>query len=292
MKKMSVTIVSLLFITACGSENNDNDNLNGNEASLEDHNEENQNQNEANNQNENEDDYESENEQNEVNNENNNEENQEEAEVEEEPEILYELHTDHTVRPIDDADEQVVLFTIDDAPDNHGVEMAEILHELDVPAIFFVNGHFINSDGGAEELQEIYDLGFEIGNHSMTHPNFNDISEEQQHDEIVDLNDLIEDITGERPRFYRAPFGVNTDYSKQVVEDEGMQWMNWTYGYDYFEEYMEKEALADIMVNTDYLRDGANLLMHDREFTKEALEDIVEGLRDKGYGFADPDTIK
>ncbi|AOM83320.1 polysaccharide deacetylase family protein [Salisediminibacterium beveridgei] len=289
MRKLSISITALLIISACGAENNgngsENGNINGNDQSLEEN--ISQNQNGTNNNNEENDNEED----NEEVNEQNNEENHEEAESEE-LEVLYELQSDHTVRPIDDADEQVVLFTIDDAPDNHGVEMAEILQELDVPAIFFVNGHFINSEEGAEELQAIYDLGFEIGNHSMTHPNFNNISEEQQHDEIVDLNDKIEEIIGERPRFYRAPFGVNTDYSKQVVEDEGMQWMNWTYGYDYFEEYMEKDALADIMVNTELLRDGANLLMHDRDFTKEALEDIVEGLREKGYGFVDPDTIK
>lgn len=288
MKKLSISIATLLFITACGSENNDNENINGNELSLEENNTDNQMENESNNEVEEQNDNEIDDEQNEENN----EENQEDVEVEEEPEILYELHSDHTVRPIDDADEQVVLFTIDDAPDNHGVEMAEILLDLDVPAIFFVNGHFISSDEGASQLQEIYEMGFEIGNHSMSHPNFNDISEEEQYAEIVDLSDMIEDITGERPRFYRAPFGVNTDYSKQVVEEEGMQWMNWTYGYDYFAEYMEKDALADIMVNTELLRNGANLLMHDRDFTKEALEDIVGGLREKGYGFVDPDTIQ
>ncbi len=37
---------------------------------------------------------------------------------------------------------------------------------------------------------------------------------------------------------------------------------------------------------------GANLLMHDRKWTNEALEDIVIGLQDKGYEMADPHTIE
>lgn len=40
------------------------------------------------------------------------------------------------------------------------------------------------------------------------------------------------------------------------------------------------------------LRDGAILLMHDRDWTNEALEDIVQGLRDQGYTILDPALLK
>ncbi|UTR15239.1 polysaccharide deacetylase family protein [Salipaludibacillus sp. LMS25] len=209
----------------------------------------------------------------------------------EEVESLYKLDNSE-VRPIDDADEQVVLLTIDDAPDHYSVEMAGNLKELDAGAIFFVNGHFLESEKGREDLQHIYDLGFEIGNHTMTHQDLTTLSEDEQYEEIVQLNDLIEEVLGERPRFFRAPFGKNTDYSKQLVKEENMQWMNWTYGYDFVEEYMEEEALTDVMIDAPELRAGANLLMHDREFTKDALDNIVIGLREKGYEIVAPETIE
>jgi peptidoglycan-N-acetylglucosamine deacetylase len=196
------------------------------------------------------------------------------------------------VEPLGEEEKNVVLLTIDDAPDKHGVEMAKILKDLEVGAIFFVNGHFINSEEGQAQLKEIYEMGFEIGNHTMNHKNLRDVSEEDQYAEIVQLNDLIEDIIGERPRFFRAPFGANTDYSEQVVKDEGMVLMNWTYGYDWEADYMEAAALADIMVNTPYLTEGANLLMHDRQWTMEALDEIVTGLEEKGYRIIDPKEIK
>ncbi|MEB1809920.1 MAG: polysaccharide deacetylase family protein [Bacillaceae bacterium] len=188
--------------------------------------------------------------------------------------------------------EKVVLLTIDDAPDQFGAEMAQILYDLDANAIFFVNGIFINNNDGKEQLKKIHELGFEIGNHTMSHKKLSELSAEEQRKEIVELNDLIEEIIGERPRFFRAPYGVNTDISKKVVEEEGMQWMNWTYGYDYFQQYTNAEALADIMVNAPELMNGANLLMHDRKWTKEALEDIVTGLRNKGYEIVDPKKIQ
>lgn len=197
-----------------------------------------------------------------------------------------------SVKPIDGAKEEVVLITIDDAPDKYGLEMAKTLKELDVPAIFFVNGIFIEAGNGREQLKDIYDMGFEIGNHTFSHKKLSELSKEEQYEEIVRVNDLVEEITGERPKFFRAPFGVNTDYSKQVAKDEGMVVMNWSFGYDWNQEYMNEKALADIMVNAKELGNGSNLLMHDREWTFKALDDIVAGLREKGFGFVDPDLIE
>ena len=186
----------------------------------------------------------------------------------------------------------MVLLTIDDAPDKRALDMAKTLKELDAQAIFFVNGHFIDTDEEKAILKEIHDMGFAIGNHTNTHANLKQISEEQQKEEILKVSDTVEEITGERPKFFRAPFGVNTDYSKELVREDGMLLMNWSYGYDWEKQYMDATAIADIMVNAKELRDGANLLMHDRNWTADALKDIVEGLRAKGYEMIDPATIK
>ncbi|ANU27846.1 polysaccharide deacetylase family protein [Planococcus versutus] len=197
-----------------------------------------------------------------------------------------------SVQPIADADEKVVLVTIDDAPDKHSMEMAETLKSQDIPAIFFVNGHFLDSDEKKQQLKEIHEMGFVIGNHTYSHQDLKSLTEEQQREEITKVNEMVEDITGEKPKFFRAPFGSNTDFSKQLVADEEMVLMNWTYGYDWEKQYQEAQALADIMVNTEYLNNGANLLMHDRDWTVEALPRIIQGLADKGYGFVDPKEIE
>ena len=214
--------------------------------------------------------------------------------VDETVEVTYQINQGNwRVEPLTDGVEsKVALLTIDDAPDKHAVEMAHILKELDVPAIFFVNGHFLETDEKHENLKEIHELGFTIGNHTYNHPNLKEISVEEQRKQLVTLNDKVEEIIGERPTFFRAPFGANTDDSLAIAEEENMVVMNWTYGYDWEKQYQDSEALADIMVNTEFLNEGANLLMHDREWTKNALEAIVSGLREKGYTFVDPQAIK
>lgn len=217
---------------------------------------------------------------------------EEDEEVMKNAEPQYELTGNWSFKPIGDANPKVALLTIDDAPDTHAVEMAETLKEKDAPAIFFVNGHFIDTPEEKEKLKQIHEMGFAIGNHTASHASLPDLSEEEQREEIVGLNDKIEEIIGERPVFFRAPFGQNTDFSKQLAEDEGMLVMNWTYGYDWESDYQDDQALADIMVNTPLLNNGANLLMHDRDWTNKALGSIADGLREKGYELLDPALIQ
>ncbi|MFT9600828.1 polysaccharide deacetylase family protein [Mesobacillus sp.] len=204
----------------------------------------------------------------------------------------YEMKSDFSIQNIENPDEKIVLLTIDDAPDKNALEMAKTLKDLNVKAIFFVNGHFLDTPEEGEVLKQIHQMGFPIGNHTYNHKSLRELSEEQQRKEIVDLNDRVEELIGERPQFFRAPFGMNTDYSKQLAADEKMLLMNWTYGYDWEKDYQSKEALADIMVNTPLLRNGANLLMHDRQWTSAALGNIVKGLQNKGYKIVDPELIK
>ena len=283
-----LTLMLLLF-TACGNESEESESVNEPENNNieEPENEPDDTDNNASNNDMNNEEAEG--------NEDNNEINDSDEETEEiEPtyEVNLEPERKWYIDPIDDADEEVVLITIDDAPDKYALEMAQTLQDLDVNAIFFVNGHLLESDDKKEVLKEIYDMGFVIGNHTYSHSSLQDLSEEEQKEEIISVNDMVEEVIGERPLFFRAPFGENTDYSKQIADEEGMILMNWSYGYDWEPDYQTQEAITDIMVNTELLGNGANMLMHDREWTNAALHDIVKGLQDKGYEMLDPKLIK
>ncbi|OUL09450.1 hypothetical protein B0533_04600 [Sedimentibacter sp. SX930] len=201
-----------------------------------------------------------------------------------------------TVQPIDeDGNTQVALLTFDDAPqqpNSYTVEIAETVKSKDANAIFFVMGQFLTNEQAREDIKTVYDMGFEIGNHSYSHPDFQTLTYDEQLEEIKSTNDLIEEITGERPRFLRAPYGQYNEDTIAIAAAEGMTIMNWTYGYDWVEEFMEGTALADVMVNSKYLGDGANLLMHDRPWTNDAIGAIIDGLRAKDITIVDPNVIE
>ena len=212
--------------------------------------------------------------------------------LEETPQTYQVNQTNWKIEPIDSDTKKVALLTIDDAPDRYSLDMAKKLKELNASAIFFVNGHLLESKEKQKVLKQIYDMGFEIGNHTYSHAYLTDLDEEKQKEEIIKVNDMVENITGERPRFFRAPFGQNTDYSKQIAKEENMQLMNWTMGYDWEKQYQNKDALVNIMLTSKELYPGANLLLHDREWTKDALPELVQGLRAKEYKLVNSREIK
>ncbi len=220
-----------------------------------------------------------------------------EEEVEEEEDLAYQYEINpniFSVEPIDGEtteDEKLVLLTFDDAPYGNSLEIAEALEERGVNAIFFVNSMYMEDEEGKAAIQDLHERGFEIANHTHTHAKLDDYSEESQREEIITTNDIVEEATGERPRFFRAPHGIMTEYSKQVVAEEGMTWMNWSFGYDWEVQYQDADALADITLNTELLGNGANILMHDREWTAAAVPTIVDGLIEQGFTIVNPKLI-
>lgn len=220
-----------------------------------------------------------------------------EEEVEEEEDLAYQYEINpniFSVEPIDGEtteDEKLVLLTFDDAPYGNSLEIAEALEERGVNAIFFVNSMYMEDEEGKAVIQDLHERGFEIANHTHTHAKLDDYSEENQREEIITTNDIVEEATGERPRFFRAPHGIMTEYSKQVVAEEGMTWMNWSFGYDWEVQYQDADALADITLNTELLGNGANILMHDREWTAAAVPTIVDGLIEQGFTIVNPKLI-
>lgn len=219
-----------------------------------------------------------------------------EDEIDEEEEVAYQYKINPDIFSVEsieerDENEKLVLLTFDDAPYGNTMEIAEALAERDVSAIFFVNGMYMEDDEGFETMQKVHEMGFEIANHTHTHAKLDDYTNEEQFEELKKTSDIIEEAIGSRPRFFRAPHGIMTDYAEQVVAESGMSWMNWSFGYDFELEYQDAAALADITLNTELLGDGANILMHDREWTADAVPSIVDGLIEQGFTIVDPKLI-
>ncbi len=195
------------------------------------------------------------------------------------------------LKPVKDADPHVVFLTVDDAPDKYSMDMAKIFKENNVPAIFMVNGHFLYTPEQKKVLKEIYDMGFEIGNHTMTHPFLTELTHEERVSQILDLNDMIKEVIGKKPTLFRPPFGDFNDDVAKIVHDDDMVLMMWSFVYDIDKENWDADVLADKMLHNDYLRDGANILMHDREWTRDAIDRVIKGYKEMGYGFVDAKQV-
>lgn len=201
----------------------------------------------------------------------------------------------------EDANPNVVLATVDDVPrklpetPTSSVEEAQEMADRGIHAIFFVNGMYLKGEDGEEgrqALKEIADMGHVIGNHTLTHYSLDQVPDEETlRHEIIGNQDIIEEVVGYRPQFFRPPHGIEIPELEGILEEENMVAMNWSYGYDWDENYSDPANLADVMVNTEFLSSGANLLMHDLTWTNEAMPAILDGIQAKGYEFVDARDI-
>ena len=201
----------------------------------------------------------------------------------------------------EDANPNVVLATVDDVPrklpetPTSSVEEAQAMADRGIYGIFFVNGmYLLGEDGeeGRQALKEIADMGHVIGNHTLTHYSLDQVPDEETlRHEIIGNQDIIEEVIGYRPQFFRPPHGIEIPELEGILEEENMVSMNWSYGFDWDENYSDPETLADVMVNTEFLSPGANLLMHDLTWTNEAMPAILDGIQAKGYEFVDARDI-
>ena len=71
--------------------------------------------------------------------------------------------------------DKLVVLTFDDAVKSHRTFVAPLLKELGFGATFFVTQRWMQDRTNFmtwEEIGEIHQMGFEIGNHSWTHADF------------------------------------------------------------------------------------------------------------------------
>ncbi|PMC80252.1 polysaccharide deacetylase family protein [Aerococcus viridans] len=201
----------------------------------------------------------------------------------------------------EDANPNVVLATVDDVPrklpetPTSSVEEAQAMADRGIYGIFFVNGMYLQGEDGEEgrqALKEIADMGHVIGNHTLTHYSLDQVPDEETlRHEIIGNQDIIEEVIGYRPQFFRPPHGIEAPGLEGILEEENMVSMNWSYGFDWDENYSDPATLADVMVSTEFLSPGANLLMHDLTWTNEAMPAILDGIQAKGYEFVDARDI-
>ncbi|MEC5387702.1 polysaccharide deacetylase family protein [Uliginosibacterium sp. H3] len=153
-----------------------------------------------------------------------------------------------------------VWITIDDGPDPRITpKVLEILERHRARASFFCIGKHVTAHAGL--AREIVAAGHCIENHSEQHRhNFSVLGPRAMNDEIARAQDSIENATGRRPRYFRAPAGLRNPFLDYVLHKQGLQLVSWTRrGFD------TREGDAEVVMRrlTRDLAGGDILLLHD-----------------------------
>lgn len=208
------------------------------------------------------------------------------------PPLLYHIDKAYNVKPnADGTEKKVVLLTFDDGPkEKEMIEgLIDTLDKHQAKAIFFVNGYRVKEH--PELLTLIHERGQIIGNHSWDHIDLKKESAASARKQVEDVQDIVEKTIGERPRFFRPPFGSGNDRLHKIVEENDMIYMTWSNGSLDWDSKNKNKPEAVIRNVLDQLHSGSNILMHELPWTVEALDELLTKLEAKGYGFADPRSI-
>ncbi|NMO96946.1 polysaccharide deacetylase family protein [Paenibacillus lemnae] len=210
-----------------------------------------------------------------------------------EPVYRYYMNKVYNIVPSDkNTDNKVVLLTFDDGPKEEEMinEMIDILDKHEAKAIFFVNGY--RAKQNPELLKLIHERDQIIGNHSWDHIDLRKENEDEVKKQIQDVQNLVKDITGETPRFFRPPFGSGGDTVKQTADEHDLLFMTWSNGSLDWDASTKNKPDAVINNVLEQLHPGSNILMHELPWTVDALDQLLTQLEKKGYSFVNPEEIE
>lgn len=181
-----------------------------------------------------------------------------------------------------DTDKKYVSISFDAAWGNEDTaQILEILEKNNIKTTFFMTGGWVESY--PEDVKAIAKAGHDLANHSENHKNMSQLSIEEMKEEIMTVHNKVKELTGVEMNLFRPPYG---DYDDDVIttcETLGYYPIQWNCDSLDWKNY-GKEDLVDRVVNHKDLKNGSIILMHNgAKYTAEALQDVIDGLRNKGY---------
>ena len=181
-----------------------------------------------------------------------------------------------------------IALTFDDGPSESTPELLEILASHGAPATFFQCG--ANVRRLPQIARQVAAAGHEIGNHTDTHPRLDFKSPAAIRGELATAQQTIREITGIRPRFFRAPYGVRWFGLRAAQRELGLMGVMWTtIAVDW--KWPEQRVIPRLLNGS---KSGAIFCLHDGRTiqtnpdiraTLRTVREVLPKLMEKGFHF-------
>lgn len=184
-------------------------------------------------------------------------------------------------------EEKVIYLTFDAGYENgYTAQILDTLKQHQVPATFFVVGHYIES--APELVQRMVEEGHTVGNHTFSHPDMSAIATEGDFAaQLEELEKLYQQTTGqEMVKFYRPPQGKYSESNLQMAQKLGYRTFFWSLAYadwDVNNQPSREQAMEKLMGR---IHPGAVVLLHSTSRTNaEILDELLTAWKEQGYTF-------
>jgi peptidoglycan/xylan/chitin deacetylase (PgdA/CDA1 family) len=194
---------------------------------------------------------------------------------------------------------RVVALTFDGGSSDAGVtSVLASLRSAGIKASFFLTGDFARRYPA--QARRIADAGHRIGNHSDRHRDVTGLTNAEIRADLSRAETAIREASGVTPRpLFRFPYGARTPADIRVVNDAGYVAVRWTVDTLGWQGTSGGASASSVRRRVlDSARPGEIVLMHlganpddGTTLDAQALPDVIESLRDLGYGFVTLDAL-
>jgi peptidoglycan/xylan/chitin deacetylase (PgdA/CDA1 family) len=171
-----------------------------------------------------------------------------------------------------------VALTYDDGPGPDTPALLDLLAREEVKASFFLIGSQIEKY--PDTVRRIAAEGHLIGNHTYSHPNLMLCSPGRTRRELERVQQQIQELTGQKPTFWRPPFGFRSPWTQAVASQLGLKSALWSVNP---RDFQDPGTAVIVQRTKDGLKPGVIVLLHDglegRVQTLEATKHLISELK-------------
>src|SRR5690606_26115302 len=142
-----------------------------------------------------------------------------------------------------------------DGPGEYTDELLDILEEHNARATFYLLGSKVG--GHKDEVRRMAEEGHEVGNHTWKHDDLATLSADEIKDDAERTDEAIAEVTGEKPRTMRPPYGSLDDTAREAVEQPIVLWDVDTL------DWQNRDVGKILDITKDETADGSVILLHD-----------------------------
>jgi len=170
-------------------------------------------------------------------------------------------------------------------PSRYDERITNILLETGTPATFFLGGMWmLDETDHTRQLASHPQL--ELANHTYHHHHLRNLPDESIREELSRTQVILDSLTGRTARLFRAPFGEYDDRVVRIAAEMGLTTIQYDLASGDPDPTFSKSTLVRYV--TSMARNGSIIVMHVNGrgwHTAEALPEIIQTLRRKGYAF-------
>lgn len=186
----------------------------------------------------------------------------------------------------DESGEKNIYLTFDNGyEEGYTEEILNVLKKENVPAAFFVTGHYVKEEPGL--VKRMVSDGHIIGNHSYHHPDFTIMRKQEIKTELEDLEKAVANITDQKQLIYlRPPRGLFSEDTLKWSQELGYTHIFWSLAFKDWKTDDQKGWKYAYDEIIEQIHPGAVVLLHAvSSDNAKALEKVIKELKQQGYTF-------